>query len=134
MTRPLILFTSLLLLTACNHKSDTEVRKNLPGTWHVDFSSTIDAGSKSTFTIATNGDFVCQTASSNGVHAFELVGTFQVKDGFLIENVTKSSQPNTHGSFVSRARIIEADDNEMVVMFDGAGGTKNKITIKKDTR
>ena len=127
----LTLFTSLLMLTACDHRSDTAVLKNLPGTWHVDFSSTKGTAGKSTFAIAPNGDFTHQTISPNGIHTNESVGTFQVKDRVLTQTTTKSSYTNWHVPIVRRARIISANSREMVVVFDD---TKDKFTIRKDAR
>ena len=114
----LTLFT-MLLLTSCSRENDTSVSKNLPGTWHAATA----AKNESTFTIAPNGDFTCRTVSqapTNNLQV-ELAGTFQVKDGFLIETVTNSTQPRIQGRlpFVSRARIIRADAHEMTITFDG---------------
>jgi len=123
------LFVLVFLLTACNHRSDAAVRRNLPGAWHFDLSSTADGGGTSTFTIATNGDFVCQTVVASGIPTIELAGTFQVADGYLIETVSRSTQPKARVPFVSRAQIIQADAQEMIVSFDGT----NKIVLKKAT-
>ena len=108
-----------LFLTACSHRSDAKIRENLPGTWSVDLAA---EGRRSTFTIATNGDFVCRT--SQGA---ELSGSFQVEDGFLVETVAKSSQTNAHLPFVSRWQILQSDANQMVVTDDGT----NKFVLKK---
>jgi hypothetical protein len=111
--------TLSLFLAGCSHRSDAKIRKSLPGTWNVDVAGD---GTRSTFTIATNGDFVCRTG-----HGVELSGSFQVQGGFLIETVTKSSQTNAHLPFVSRARILQSDTNQMVVTFDGT----DKFVLKK---
>ena len=123
------LFALVFLLTACNHRSDATIRRNLPGAWHYDLSSTADGGGTSTFTIATNGDFVCQTVVANGIHTVELAGTVQVADGYLIETVTRSTLPKARVPFVSRAQIIRADAREMIVSFDGT----DKVVLKKAT-
>jgi hypothetical protein len=130
MTRALILFTSSLLLAGCGSRSDTAIRKNLPGAWHVVLSPE-ESGSQSIFSIAPNGDFTSQLIFSNGVHSIDIAGTLQVQDGYLIETVTNSTQRNAHLPLVSRAKIVHADDSEMVVVFDG---TTDKHTIRKDTR
>jgi len=98
--------------------------------WHVDVSSTKESG-KSTFVIASNGDFTHQTISPDGVHTNESVGTFQVKDGVLTQTTTKSSYTNWHVPVIRRARTIRANDRNMVVVFDD---TKDKFTIRKDVR
>jgi len=108
---------TLVIFVGCGHQndtSDTAVRKNLPGTWHSD----VAPQTESKFMVSANGDFECKTTfqgDTNGMQTIELEGTFQVKDGILIETVTKSSQTNAHVPFVSRARVIQADDHEMVI-------------------
>jgi hypothetical protein len=86
--------------------NDEEVRRNLPGVWQLDFASTTVRSGTSTFTVATNGDFVCKTVFSSDINPVELAGTFQVADGYLVETVTRSTQPNAHIPFVSREQII----------------------------
>jgi hypothetical protein len=103
--------------------------KNLPGTWHT----ALAAENESTFTIAPNGDFTCRTVSPAPTTnpPIELAGTLQVKDGFLIETVTNSTQPRIQGRipFVSRAQIIRTDAHEMVITFDGT----NRFVLQKQT-
>lgn len=108
-----------LFLTACSHRSDAAIRKNLPGTWTVDVDTN---GTQSTFTVATNGDFVCRTGGG-----IELSGSFKVEDGFLVETVDSSSQTNARVPFVSRARILQSEANQMVVTFDGT----DRFVLKK---
>jgi hypothetical protein len=128
-----ILIASLMLLTGCGHRRDTAVRKNLPGIWNVELAFTNAWGSKSTFTIGPNGEFVCQTVTASDVQVAELAGTFQVKDGMLIETVTNSTQPKIQGRipFTSRAQIIRADNHEMAVIYDG---DTNTVILRKDTK
>jgi RNA polymerase sigma factor (sigma-70 family) len=109
--------------------NDEEVRRNLPGVWQLDFASTTVRSGTSTFTVATNGDFVCQTVFSSGINTVELAGTFQAADGYLVETVTRSTQPNAHIPFVSRAQIIQANAKEMIISVDGT----NQFVFKKAT-
>jgi hypothetical protein len=118
-----------ILLTACCHRSDAEIRKNLPGAWHfVESSSNQD---RSVFTVSPSGDFTNVVIRPDGTVGAETAGTFQVQDGYLIGTVTKSSQKGQKVPFVLRTKIVRVDDTEMVVVADG---TTNEITIKKDTR
>ena len=103
-----------------NFRSDAEVPENLPGIWHVDFSSPKDNGYKRTFTIAANGDFVSEGVDSEGIPLNRLSGTFKVEDGFLIQTITNTTQPNMSVPFVSRARIIHSDDKKLVFRHEGA--------------
>ena len=118
-----------ILLTACGHQSDAQIRKNLPGAWHfVEASSNQD---RSIFSISSSGDFTNDSIRPDGTVVVETAGTFQVQDGYLIGTVTKSSQKGQKVPFVLRTKIVRADDREMVIVADG---TTNEITIKKDTR
>jgi len=96
------------------------ISRSLQGGWHADFSRTPDSGSSSTFTIAANGDFVREGVDSHGAPLNRLAGTIQIVDGFLIETVTNTTQPNTTVPYVLRARIIHDDEKELVFRFDGA--------------
>ena len=127
--RLIVILFALLLLAACNHRSDTAVRKNLPGTWHVD-----DGSPTHTFTVAPNGDCVDHSVvgtPDTGTQTVETDGTVEVKDGFLIHTITKSSRTNATVPLVLRARIIRADDREMVINPEG---TKDNIVLRKDTK
>ena len=118
-----------IFLTACGHRSDAEVRKNLPGAWHFIMPSSDQ--NRSVFTISPGGDFTNDLIRSDGTLDFVSSGTFLVQDGYLIGTVTKSSQKSQKVPFVLRTKIVRADDSEMVIVADG---TTNEITIKKDTR
>jgi hypothetical protein len=114
-----------ILLTACGHRGDAEIRKNLPGTWHfVQPSSNPD---RSIFTVSPSGDFTNDVIRPDGTLAVELTGTFQVQKGYLIATVTNSGKP----LFVLRQKIIQVDSKKMVMMVQG---TTKQATMEKDTR
>jgi hypothetical protein len=136
LARALLLFTSLLLLAGCAHRRDADIRKNLPGAWHLVQPALDQGGMKITFTIAPNGDFKREILiTSNGVtivDGVDMAGTWQIQDGHLIQAVTYMGlRRNAHLPQVSRAKIIHADDSGMVVVFDGV---TEKDTFRKDTR
>ena len=114
-----------------HHRKDADVRENLPGVWHADFSKTPDRGSRSTFTIGVNGEFVREGVDSKGMPVNRLAGTIKVVGGSLIETVTNTTQPNTIVPYVSRARIVHADGKEMVFRFEGALADS---VLRKDKR
>jgi hypothetical protein len=122
----LLTFATFLLW---HHKGDAQNRRGLQGAWHADFSRTPDSGSRSTFTIAANGDFVREGVDSHGAPLNRLAGTIQITDGFLIETVTNTTQPNTTVPYVLRARIIHADDKELIFRF---GGARVDSILRKD--
>ena len=126
-TLPILAFS--IFLTACSHRSDAEIRKSLPGSWHWAESSSNQG--RSVFMVSPSGDFTNDVIRPYGTVGAETAGTFQVQDGYLIGTVTKSSQKGQKVPFVLRTKIVRADDREMVIVADG---TTNEITIKKDTR
>ena len=115
-TLPLILCSSLTLLTACSHSRDAAISKILPGDWHVEMAD----GGKSESTYSPNGDFKCHVTFADGKD-MTMSGSYVVKDGFLIETVTSATPPT-----VLRFQIIQSDDRELVVEKDGV-----KTTIKR---
>ena len=123
MQRASILFTSFLLLTACNHRSDSEVRKNLPGEWHVEKSSTPGKKGESIFMFTTNGDFTWQATYPSG-HRIYGSGRYEVKNGYLYETLTNEPPP-----VVMTFEIVQANDHKMVVVKDGV-----EATILKDAK
>ena len=120
-----------IFLTACSHRSDVEIRKSLPGTWHFVQASSSDKGDQSMFTIAPDGDFTNDVIRADGTLAFEIAGTFQVQDEYLIGTVTKHSQKGKSLPYVLRAKIYHADEREMVIGYDGM---TNQLILKKDTK
>jgi hypothetical protein len=103
------------------------LRRNLPGTWHEAYNSSVtnDGG---TFTIATNGDFVCQLVASNGITSLKIAGTFKVEAGFLVMTVTNSINTYHFTPFESRAKIVQADAHQMTIMVDGNKQFMQKVT------
>jgi hypothetical protein len=119
MARALSLFAWWLLIAGCALLSDAGIRKNLPGAWHVVLPSLEEHGMKIIYTIAPNGDFTRETLmTTEGVHGVDMTGTFQVQGGYLIETITNMRvRRSAQLPQVSLARIIHADDTEMVVVF-----------------
>src|SRR5580692_4815308 len=88
---------SLLLLLGCHKQSDAKVRNNLAGTWlfEKDFSN----GNKyeSAIIVSSNRDYVCNITmhgDSNSLWTYKLEGSWQIKNGFLIDTTTKHSDTN----------------------------------------
>jgi hypothetical protein len=119
-----------ILLTACSHRSDAEIRKSLPGAWHFVQEPSANTGTRSIFTISPNGDFTNDLVRPDGTVDLETAGTFQVQDGYLIWTVTKSSHKLGRLPNVLRVKIIRANNSEIVGRIEGM---TNQITIHKDT-
>ena len=128
----LFLFMSLFLLASCARSSDAEIRKNLAGVWRIVQSSQQNRSIVSIVTFAPSADFTNQMIFPGVAREIDMVGTFQVQDGYLILTVTKSSQKTIDQlPLVLRSKIIQADDSQFVVVADG---TTNKQTFKKETK
>ncbi len=115
----LAFFGLCLLLAACSHRdapvplaSDAEIKKVLPGTWVLE--TNIDGSNfRSVTTVAPNGDYVSQIESKTGTRRLE--GTWQVKDGCVIDTTTKNSDSNVHLPYTVRMPVIRADARELLI-------------------
>jgi hypothetical protein len=116
--------------------SDVEIRQSLPGTWYFYFPATRLIN---TITIASNGDYVCQRvtpppASFDGSHTSltnKLEGTFEVKDGVLIDTLKKSSISNEPLPITFSNSIIRIDDKIFVYSNQQSG---DETAYQKDVR
>ena len=121
-----------LILTGCSKApSDAEDTKKLPGAWHRVIASPDAKGI--TFTFSPSGHFTNQlpTPKPNGDYGIVVtVGTFQVRDGYLIETITNISGYSGHLPVIERFKIVQSDDRELIFVDEK---TAKKITIDKDT-
>jgi hypothetical protein len=108
----LSVFTLVLLLTACRRRedsqlpSDDEMRKKLPGIWLFEAKFADGSIIHGTTTISPDGSSLTGMeipGRTNGPRIISMEGTFQVKDGFLIETPTKYSDTNVPVPGISRA-------------------------------
>ena len=117
----LIFFALSLLLLGC-HRQNATVHNNLTGTWLFETNYSDGRKFESTTTIGSNGTYFCHINSlgrSNIFKEFDLEGTLQIQDGFLIDTMTKhSGQTNVNLHSVTREQIIRFSDHELVVKFE----------------
>jgi hypothetical protein len=107
-----------LALASCGPPSDAKVLKMLPGVWHVDANGGSSADWHSTMTVASNGHYVSKIISHDDagrMHAFELEGSLQVKAGYLIETITKSTLKGPTAPMTNRSRIVRVKERTLVV-------------------
>ena len=102
---------------------DARTRQNLAGTWVVDTGS---------FTVRPDFSYVGQFTNSTAGKIVTNEGTFQVRDGFLIDTMTKSSGAHAHVPYITRLRIVRADAHQMVIDENDDSGDI-KIVLRKDT-
>ena len=119
------------IFAACSHRSDVEIRKSLPGTWHFVQAASSNKGSQNMLIIALDGSFTNDVIRADGTLATEIGGTFQVQDRYLVTTVTKDSRKSRSLPYVQRAKVIRADDREIII---GSDCTTQTTALKKDTR
>ena len=121
-----------LILTGCSKvPSDAVVAKKLPGAWHRVLASPDAKGI--IFTFSPDGNFTNQipTTHPDGIQVtMVLTGTFQVRDGYLIETITNISNYSGYLPVVERYKIVQSDDRKLIFVDKK---TAKKITIEKDT-
>ena len=110
---------ALLSRQHLKHASDARIFKNLPGTWSMSFGS---------MTVQPDGSYVLQFTVSPTSGLVTNEGTFQVRDGFLIDTVTKSYRTNAQVPYVTHTRIIQANAREMTIDTGGKSG----LVLRKD--
>jgi hypothetical protein len=109
--RSLPILALVAMLTGCHHTPRFE------GTWVLDRVRPDGVKIHSVTTIAPGGKYSTQTSAfTNSVLAFAVKseGTFEIKDGCLIDTMTKHSEPATPVPSVFRARIIRFDGRELI--------------------
>jgi PBP1b-binding outer membrane lipoprotein LpoB len=103
-----------LLLTGCS-RNDSEIQRQLTGTW-------VETGDsfRSTRVVSPSGSFDFQiTGLTNGITVKE-EGTLLARDGALIITLTKDSRTNaTFSPQGLRGHIVHLNDHELVVRWDG---------------
>ena len=111
---------SLLAKEPQKQMSDDELSHRMLQTWmvHVVYSP-VDVPNHfaGVETFTSNGKFALKGAFTvlKDKEPLEYEGTWNVKDGFLVETVTKSSRPAViHVGAVTRDKIVRVDDRELV--------------------
>ena len=102
-----------LLLTACG-RSDARIQKQVTGMWLVDIGKNV----RSLNVIRPDGGFAAKVAGFTNGSVVTIEGTFLVKNGALVETVTKSSQPDEKVPFVVHGKIISLTPQEMITQWD----------------
>jgi hypothetical protein len=102
-----------LLLTACG-RGDARIQKQVTGMWLVDIGNNV----RSLNVIRPDGGFAAKVAGFTNGSVVMIEGTFLVKNGALVETVTKSSQPDEQVPFVVQGKIISLTPHEMITRWD----------------
>lgn len=102
-----------LLLTACG-RTDVRIQRQVTGTWVVEVGNNI----RSVNLIRPDGSYAAKVTGFTNGSVVMIEGTFRVKNGELVETVTKSSQPNEKVPFTVHGQIIRLNNHEMVAKWD----------------
>lgn len=74
---------------------------------------------------------------TNGPRSIQQEGTWRVRDGVLIDTITKDSQTNAPTPNTNYARIVSIDDQKLVldyVKITGAAYPTNQTVFRKQTK
>ena len=116
--KALLTICSLVVACVCSGQSvvetnsppsDAEIRQKMTGTWFLDYFHVW----QSTITIASNGDYVAYRTEGR-TRTNKLEGTFEIKDGMMIDTLKKSSITNEPVPLVFTNVIIRVTDRELV--------------------
>lgn len=104
-----VVAAGLSAIVADSPPSDAVTQQRIVGTWFMNWMIL-----QRTTTIATNGDYVSYDVS-NGVHpqTNKFEGTIEIKDGLMIDTITKNSYTNMSVPLVSTNVIIRLTDHEL---------------------
>jgi hypothetical protein len=115
----LLVVVTLLAWRHVRPLRDAEMFGKLPGTWFLSYGS---------LDVHPDGSYVLQFTHSPTDGILTNEGTFQVRDGLLINTVTKSYRTNAQLPQITRMRIIQMNDREMII----DNGSKSGLIFRKD--
>jgi hypothetical protein len=131
----------MMLLAGCNRQSDAQARKNLTGTWTLSGDNSVASHFKSTITVDPSGDYVCQVVLQSrwdGVtRTNDLAGRWEVRDGILIDTMTKHSSTNARLPMISRSRVVRSGRRELVINVETNGSgdfLTNEVVFRKEIK
>ncbi len=102
-----------LLLTACG-RNDARLERQVTGTWVVEIGNNI----RSVSVIRPDGGYAATVTGFTNGSVVMVEGSFRVKNGELVETVTKSSQTNEKVPFTVHGQIIRLNNHEMIAKWD----------------
>ncbi len=136
-------FAVLLLVAACKRHEesvDNKIQRTLPGTWVFEARYANGSSNQSTVEVAQDASYVCTLflpGRTNGPRIIRQEGTWRVKDGVLIDTITKDSQTNARKPNTNYARIVSIDDQKLVLDYGKIPGVlqpTNQTVFRKQTK
>jgi hypothetical protein len=112
-----LLFLTLILTSCGRPQPKTATTRNLAGTWVGEFDGPDCPHTESKIVVGTDGHCISHATitRSNRVWTYDVEGTLEIKDGFLIETMTKTTQAGVRVPRTSRSQIVRMNDHELVV-------------------
>jgi hypothetical protein len=130
-------------LVACKRheeSADNKIQKTLPGTWLFEARYASGSSNEWTVEVAQDASYVSTVVvpgRTNGPWSIHQEGTWRVKDGVLIDTITKDSQTNAPVPNTNYARIVSIDDQKLVldyVKIPGVVPPTNQTVFRKQTK
>jgi len=110
---PVFLILGLLLLTSCGSR-DNKISRQITGTWTTDDGVDV-------WTLSADGGF--DERWSRPPRAFTFQGTWEVKNGMLIQTITKIASTNISHlapiGTVNRSKIVEVSRTNLTLTLEG---------------
>jgi hypothetical protein len=135
-SKTLLLISSLLIINLPNawsaseiqkSQTDDEIRQNIVGSWIIDTQSSDGISINGIISIDLDNTLALKATITKGEgrRDFEVNGTWQVKEGYLVETVVSDTLLNLIGK-VTRDKIISVDDYELTYQ------TENGKTVTRE--
>lgn len=119
-----LMVVGVILIAACSRQVGADTSKRLEGTWNLKGTNFNGGVYQSTLVVGTNGLYIAKISthypSDRSVRNDRVSGSIQIKQGMVIDTVTKHSNTNAVLPWISRGRIIRFDDGELVVEWEGS--------------
>ena len=102
---------------------DRNFRQKLAGAWSWQFVNI-----RETYNYSTDGSFTAQEVftHSKSTNIYQMAGTWQIKDGKIIQTVTNDSHKKTRVPRISSAQIVQLDTHKYIVAIN-----TNRIVLNK---
>ena len=98
---------------------DAEIFRKLPGTWVLSYGS---------LNVHSDGSYVLQFMHTPAEGVLTNEGTFQVRNGIIINTLTKSYRTNAQLPQITQMRIVRINDHEIII----DNGSKSGLIFQKD--
>jgi hypothetical protein len=120
--KPISRVLVLLVAAVCAFGCRSTKTSPLHGTWLLKRHALDGLNLSSTITIQKTGSYQCEThyfTNSTPLFTTSMEGAFQIQEGYLVDTVTKHSEPTVTVPWVIKAKIVRFEGDELIAL-DGA--------------